>query len=219
MISSVPARLRLHPGLKRRPVARVAHRRRRHHANLVHPVRLHRPLKPLQRPQRQRHRLRRHQPRLEDARPQPRHLAILGQRLQLVRHNLGNLQPARVRSNIDGGKRRHSDVRGAPRKNEISLSGQDTRPRHAAANPVSLVRLSFLLGITVGAGRVPIHVEQRHNSLQPMQMQPVRTVHQPNLPALPHNGLPRHSRPAIIREGPGRRIPLIPALIKMTLCQ
>jgi hypothetical protein len=54
-----PAGLSLHPGLKGRAVARVAHGRGGHHANLVDAMRLHRALKTLERAQRGRHRFRR----------------------------------------------------------------------------------------------------------------------------------------------------------------
>ena len=80
-------------------------------------MRLHRPLKALERSQRRRHRLRRNQAGLEDAGSQPRHLAVLVQRLQLVRNNLGNLQPAGVGTDIDGGKGGHRWR--ALRENEI----------------------------------------------------------------------------------------------------
>jgi hypothetical protein len=52
-------------------------------------------------------------------------------RAQLVRYNLGNLQTARVRTNIDGGKSRHvfRMISGAG----IQSLGQDTRAGPLAA--------------------------------------------------------------------------------------
>ena len=106
----VPAGLGLHPRLKGRRVARIAHGRCGHHANLVHPVRLHRALKPLERPQRGRHGLRRDQPRIEDARPSRVTSRSSCSVFKLVRHDLGNLQPAGVGTDIDGGKGGHGCV-------------------------------------------------------------------------------------------------------------
>ena len=70
-------------------------------------MRLHRLVEPLQRPQRRRHRLRRNNPRREDARPQPRHFAILMHDAQPVLHHPANLQPAGVRSDVNGSKSLH----------------------------------------------------------------------------------------------------------------
>ena len=121
--------------MKRRRIARIPHRRSGNHANLIHAVRLHRALKSLERAQRSRHRLRRHQPRSEDARAQPRHFAILVQRAKLMRNDLGDLQPAGVGTDINGRKRGH-ERRNEPHKIEISIFGQDTRLHR---NAVSLL--------------------------------------------------------------------------------
>ena len=110
----VPAGFGLDPRLKGRAVAGVAHGRGGHHANLVHSMRLHRALKALERAQRGRHGLRRNQPGLKDAGAEPRHLAILGEGLELMRLHLGDLQPAGVGTDIDGGEGGHEDLAGAP---------------------------------------------------------------------------------------------------------
>ena len=114
----IPAGFGLHPGLKGQRVARIAHGRGGHHADLLHAMQLHRPLKALERLNRSRHRLGRNQSRLEDAGSQPRHLAVFVQRPQLVRHHPGNLQSARVGTNIDGGKGWHDGL-GTLRKIKI----------------------------------------------------------------------------------------------------
>ncbi len=124
----IPAGLGLHPGLKGKPVAGIAHRRGGYHANLIRSMQLHRPLKALERLQRSRHRLRRDHSGFEDACSQPGHLAILVQRLQLVRHNLGNLQSAGVGTDIDGGKGGHE---GRLRTMELALGTRyTTGPDH-----------------------------------------------------------------------------------------
>jgi hypothetical protein len=112
----IPTGLGLHPGLEGRCVAGVAHGRCGYHTNLVHPVQLHRTLKPLESAQRSCHGLGRNRPRLEDAGPQPRHLAVFSERFQLVRNYLGNLQPAGIGTDIDGGKGGHGSPRHSPEK-------------------------------------------------------------------------------------------------------
>jgi hypothetical protein len=132
----IPARLGFHHRLKDRSIARVAHGRSSDGPNLVHPVRLHRPLKTLERLQCRRHRIRRNQPALKDASPQPRHLAVLVQRLQLMRRNLGNLQSARVGTDINGGKCRHEYLIDSNSLNQSLLPTYTTGP--------ALCRLSWL---------------------------------------------------------------------------
>ncbi len=103
----VPTRLIPDPCLKRSRIARIAHRRRRHRTHFVRSVQLHCFVEPLQRSQRRRHCLRRNDARLEDAPSQAGHLAILVHDTQPMLHHAANLQPAGVRSDVDGCKGLH----------------------------------------------------------------------------------------------------------------
>ena len=113
----IPAGLGLHSRLEDRRVACVAHGRGGHHANLPRPMQLHRPLKALERLERRRHRLRRDQPGLEDARSQPRHFAVFVEGFQAMGNDLGDLQSTGVGTDIDGGKGRHGCWRRSGKKN------------------------------------------------------------------------------------------------------
>jgi hypothetical protein len=70
-------------------------------------MRLYGPLKSLEGAQRLSHRFRRNKSRLEYACTKPRNFAIFGNGPQVVRHDFRDLQPAGIRSNVDGGKNWH----------------------------------------------------------------------------------------------------------------
>jgi hypothetical protein len=103
----IPAGFVVHPRQEGSRVARIAHRRGGHRADAIGPMHLHRFVKPLERAQSGRHRFRRDDAVFENAAAQARHLAILMHDAQTMLHHAADLQPAGVRSDVDGGKSLH----------------------------------------------------------------------------------------------------------------
>ena len=192
----VPSGLSLHPGLKCRPVASVAHGRSGHHANLVCSVCLHRPLEALQCPQRGRHSFRRDQSGIENTGSKPRHLAVFMQRLQLVRYDLRNLQPAGIGTDIDSGKGRHTGLRHTPKKEFISRAkihdygGAAPRESTPRPGPGSEAWTSIAIGLRADLSRRPktpsprltgkIYIRRRQIGRRPSGVfLPLRRNHEP----------------------------------------
>ena len=128
----IPSRSRFHPLRKRLRVPGIPHRARRHHANLVGNVHLHRFMKALQRANRRRHRLGRDHPHLKHTLTQPRHLTVFVQRLQPMCMNRSNLQPARIGPNIDRSKRWHCSWLHLSTQKNPTLARYIPTPAHPA---------------------------------------------------------------------------------------
>ena len=156
----VPAGLSLHPRMKSRCVPRIAHRRRSHDPDLVHTMRLHRALKTLERPQRRRHRFRRHQSRRKHACTQPRNFAVLMQRPQLVRYNLCDFQSAGIGTDINSGKSGHKRRTQSPK-----TRNQVLRPRYTTA-------AERRLGVG-GASRNFVHESMASMHIEPFENSPL----------------------------------------------
>ena len=113
----VPAGLGLHPGLKSGGVTRVAHGGGGHHTNAVNATCLHGALKTLERAQRGRHGLRRDEAGVKDAATEARDLAIFGERFEPMRVDAGDLESARVGTDVDGSEGGHLFAARSVRKN------------------------------------------------------------------------------------------------------
>ena len=122
----LPAGFSFDPGLEGRAVAGVAHGGGGDDADAVSGMSLHGALKAFEGAEGGGHGFRGDEAGLEDAGAEARDLAVLVEGFELMGDDAGNLEPAGVGTDVDGGKGGHAWGAGSP-GGEMALWGKGTR--------------------------------------------------------------------------------------------